>query len=191
VRYHTSVISECILEGEAVRLRPAEERDLPKFVEWLADPEVTRWLAAMGDPPTLEDEIEWYEAKRSDPNNVLWSIETIEGRLIGNVELRVVPQANRAELGIAIQDMSQWSKGYGTETVRLVLHYGFEELELNRIELTADEKNHRAIRCYEKCGFRHEGLLRQHRLVDGRYGNTVVMAVLADEWHPMSPTEDE
>jgi len=61
------VISESILEGEKVRLRPTEERDLPRFVEWLADRDVTRWLAAMGDPPTLEAEREWYERRPDDP----------------------------------------------------------------------------------------------------------------------------
>ncbi len=56
------------------------------------------------------------------------------------------------------------------------------DLELNRVELTTDEENARAIRCYEKCGFAREGLLRQHRLIDGKFGNTVVMAVLRAEW---------
>lgn len=176
------MISESILEGRLVRLRPVQPGDLPRFAELLADPEVRRWLAALPEAPTLQDEVEWYEDSRANPDNVLWAIETAEGQLIGTVELRVVPHANRAELGIAIQDKSQWSRGYGTETVRQVLDYGFGELGLNRIELTVDEQNARGRRCYEKCGFREEGLLRQHRLVDGEYGNTVMMAVLRTEW---------
>lgn len=176
------MISESILEGKRLRLRPVQPGDLPKFAEWLADPEVRRWLAALHDAPTLQDEIEWYEDSRANPDNVLWSIETLEGQLIGTVELRVVPHAQRAELGIAIQDKTQWDKGYGTETVRHVLEYGFEELELNRIELTVDEENARGRRCYEKCGFTEEGLLRQHRIVEGEFGNTVMMAILKQEW---------
>jgi len=176
------MISECILEGERVRLRPMQESDLPHFVEWLADSEVTRWLAGIGDPPTMEDEYEWYERRRGDPDSVMWSIDTLQGRLIGNVELRLAQQAQRAEMGIAIQDRTQWSQGYGTEAVRLVLGYAFGELELNRVELTTDEQNARAIRCYEKCGFAREGLLRQHRFIDGEFGNTLMMGVLRDEW---------
>ncbi len=158
------------------------ESDLPYFVKWLTDREVTRWLAAMGDPPTLEDEHEWYESRRSDPDSIMWSIETLDARLLGTVELRMTPRARRAELGIAIQDRTQWSQGYGTEVVRLVLCYAFNDLKLNRVELTTDERNTRAIRCYEKCGFKREGLLRRHRLIDGEFGNTLVMAVLCDEW---------
>ena len=154
------MISESILEGQRVRLRPVQPGDLPKFAEWLADPDVRRWLAALEQAPTLQDEVEWYEDSRANPDNVLWSIETVEGQLIGTVELRVAPHANRAELGIAIQDKSQWSKGYGTDTVRQVLEYAFDELELNRVELTVDEQNARGRRCYEKCGFREDVYLR-------------------------------
>ena len=88
----------------------------------------------------------------------------------------------RAELGIAVQDKTQWSKGYGTDAIKLAMEYGFDDLELNRIELTVDEANARGRRCYEKCGFVEEGLLRQHRFVEGEFGNTVVMSVLKSEW---------
>jgi len=176
------VISESILEGEKVRLRPVKPQDLKRFAEWLQDAEVRRWLAALDEAPTLEEEIEWYEDTRANPDNVLWAIETLDGRLIGTCELRVTPRADRAELGIAIQDKSRWNSGYGTDAVRLVLEYGFEDLDLNRIELTTDEDNVRGRRCYEKCGFVEEGLLRQHRRVEGRFSNTIMMSVLREEW---------
>ncbi|HVP04840.1 MAG TPA: GNAT family protein [Dehalococcoidia bacterium] len=176
------MISESILEGQRLRLRPVQPGDLPKFAEWLGDSEVRRWLAAVAEAPTLQDEVEWYEDSRANPDNVLWSIETLDGRLIGTTELRVAPDHHRAELGIAIQDKTQWSQGYGRETICLLLEYGFEEMELNRIELTVDEANARARRCYEKCGFVREGVLRQHRFVEGEFGNTIVMSVLRSEW---------
>ena len=176
------MISESILEGEKVRLRPMEPRDLPKFVQWLADPEVRRWLAALQEAPTLEDELDWYESTRANPDNVLWSMETLDGQLVGTIELRLNPASQRAELGIAVQDKKQWSKGFGTDAIKLALEYGFDDLELNRIELTVDAENGRGRRCYEKCGFVEEGLLRQHRFVEGKFGDTVVMSVLRSEW---------
>lgn len=176
------MLSESILTGEKVRLRPVQPSDLPHFVEWLKDAEVRRWLAALQKPPTLEEEIDWYEGTREDPNNVLWAIETIEGRLAGTIELRLAEHANRAELGIAIMDKSLWSLGLGTDATRVVLKYAFTEARLNRVELTTDEENARGLRCYEKCGFTREGLLREHRIVAGKYGNTVMMSVLRSEW---------
>jgi RimJ/RimL family protein N-acetyltransferase len=176
------MISESILEGEKVRLRPVNERDLPMFVQWLQDEEVRRWLAMVTEPPTMQEEMDWYDRRRADPDSVMWSIETVEGRLVGTTELRLTPEHKRAELGIAIQDKTMWNKGLGTDAVRLVLEYGFNDLELHRIELTTDEDNLRGRRCYEKCGFAEEGLLRDHRFVGGKFGNTVFMSVLRDEW---------
>ena len=176
------MISESILEGELVRLRPMQPGDLPKFVEWLADPEVRRWLANVQQPPTMQDEMDWYESTRENPDNVLWSIETLDGQLVGTIELRVTQASRRAELGIAIQDKAQWNKGYGTDAVKLAVEYGFDDLELNRVELTTDAENARGRRCYEKCGFVQEGLLRQHRFVEGRFGDTRMMSVLREEW---------
>lgn len=176
------MISESILEGEKVRLRPVQERDLPLFAQWLQDAEVRRWLVSITEPPTLEDEYEWYDGMRSNENAVTWSIDLLEGRLLGTVELRLSPDHQRAELGIAIMDKSAWSQGIGTETVQLLLGYAFEELELNRVDLTTDEDNLRGRRCYEKCGFVEEGLLRQHRFVEGKFGNTVAMSILREEW---------
>lgn len=165
-----------------MRLRPVLPSDLPKYTEWLQDAEVRRWLAALPEAPTLEEEIDWYESTRENPDNVLWAIETLDGELMGSVELRLVPAARRAELGIAIQDKGRWSQGYGEDAIKAVLRYGFEDLDLNRIDLTTDETNVRGRRCYEKCGFVEEGVLRQHRFIDGRPSNSIAMAVLREEW---------
>jgi RimJ/RimL family protein N-acetyltransferase len=176
------VISESILQGEKVRLRPMEEHDLPAFVEWFGDLEVTRWLAEVGTAPTIDEEYEWYERRRSDPESLMWAIETLDGRLVGSSELRLEPARRKAEFGIVIGDKSQWGAGLGTETVRLIAGYAFGELALNRVELTTAEENERAIRCYEKCGFVREGLKRQDRIVDGRYVSTLIMGLLREEW---------
>ena len=176
------MISESILEGEKVRLRPMAETDLVSFVEWFSDAEVTQWLAEVSTPPTLEEEYEWYERRRSDPDGLMWAIETVDRRLVGSTELRLEPARRKAELGIVIGEKAEWSAGLGTETVRLIIGYAFGELELNRVELTTAEENARAIRCYEKVGFVREGLKRQDRMVEGRFGNTVMMSILRGEW---------
>jgi len=176
------VISESILTGENVRLRPVQESDLPHFQRWLADEELRRWIGSVEDQPTMEEEFDWYLGRRQDPESVLWTIETNGGVLLGTTELRLSPPNRRAEVGISVLDRTHWGHGYGTEAMRLVLEYAFDELELIRVELTTDAANARAIRSYEKCGFIREGLMRNHRVFAGVVGDTLMMAILREDW---------
>lgn len=83
---------------------------------------------------------------------------------------------------ISIGEKECWSAGYGTDTVRTVLRYAFNELGLRRVHLITDADNARGIRCYEKCGFVREGVLRAHRLRYGQPLDMVEMAVLREDW---------
>ncbi|MCH8051834.1 MAG: GNAT family N-acetyltransferase [Chloroflexi bacterium] len=176
------MISESILTTKKVRLRPLQESDLAQFQRWLADDELRRWLGSVNEQPSVAEEFDWYVSRRQDPDSILWSIESADGTLLGNVELRLSALNRRAEVAIGIFDREQWGKGYGSEAMRLVLDYAFGELKLNRVELATDEENTRAIRSYEKCGFVREGLLREHRLIDGRPVDSVAMAVIRSDW---------
>ena len=173
--------ADCILEGEKVRLRPVREDDLPHFQRWLNDPDVLQWLT-LPKGPTIEEERLWWEAEQRNPDDIVWAIEALNGRLLGDLALRPNPLGRWADLGIFIGEKALWSRGYGTDAVRTILRYAFAGMRLNRVSLTTDELNARALRCYEKCGFVREGLLRQHRLTGGRFGNTVVMGILKADW---------
>lgn len=167
-----------------VRLRPHTKADLPNYVTWLNDPEVTEFTALESGNVTLEGEREWL-AHISDPasRDRNWAIEA-EGHHIGNCALHLDSDGRTAGFGIIIGDKSAWNKGYGTAALREVLRIGFEEMGLHRIHLQAFVGNARGIRCYEKCGFRHEGVLRQARLKRGRWVDVVTMAILRHEWEP-------
>lgn len=177
------MISESILVGPRLRLRPVTEADLPVFVRWFNDPELRFWLAMSETPElTLEDEWEWYQEMREDPARITWVMEA-EGRPIGNLALMNIDETNqRATLGIAVGEKGEWGRGYGTEAIQLVLGFAFKEMRLRRVDLCTDEDNVRGIRCYEKCGFVREGLLRQYRLRRGEPINCLMMSVLRDEW---------
>lgn len=178
------MISESILQGQRVRLRPVQESDLQLFVEWLNEPETRYWLSLSEAPQlTLDTEREWYEEKRSSEGNLLWMIETEKGKPIGNIDLHLLDRTHgRAQLGIVIGDANARGRGYGAAAIREVLRYAFRELGLRRVELLVDEDNARAIRCYERCGFVREGLLRRYRLRRGRPVNALIMAVLRQDW---------
>ena len=89
-------------------------------------------------------------------------------------------QSGRYRIGI--ENPGYWGRGYGTEVTRLALHYAFNTLQLHRVHLRVAAYNTRAIRCYQKCGFRVEGRERENFQVDGEWQDDVLMAVLRDEW---------
>ena len=177
------MVAEAVLEATTVRLRPLAERDVPLLLRWSNDPEVRHWLHRSESPPaTLELAQALVEEMRRDPRTLAWCIEA-GGRTIGDVRLIEIDTAHgRAELGIAIGEKDCWGRGYGTDAIRRVLRHAFGELGLRRVWLITDADNARGIRCYKKCGFVWEGVLRGHRLRYGRPLDMIAMGVLREEF---------
>ncbi len=179
-----------MIYGKRIRLRGIEKADISKYYEWINDPEVIDGLSVFL-PMSLKDEEQWLEniSQREQAEKPL-SIEMRERknwRLIGNCGFFNIEWVNRvAEFGIMIGDKSVWNKGYGTETVRLLLQHGFETLNFNRIYLRVYSTNPRAIRSYEKAGFVREGTLRQAVYRHGRYADIHIMSILRSEWDELS-----
>ena len=173
-----------LLRGEAVRLRAVEEGDLPLLVRWMNDPEVRYWLHHSDRPDATVETVRGRFGLTGDGfPNLVWMIEREERRPVGHVGLLGVDAHHkRAELAISIGETDCWSRGYGTDAIRAVVRYGFETLGLRRIDLVTDADNARGIRCYEKCGFVPEGVMRERRLRYGKPLDMVLMGVLRSEW---------
>jgi RimJ/RimL family protein N-acetyltransferase len=179
------MIATRALVGCKLRLLPLRLEHAPLLARFYADAEVRHWLHRSEDPPELLSREAIEQRIRevyADPGEIRFVIEAEDGLLIGDVGLLGVHRAGRAELAIAIGEPSRWGRGYGTDAIRTLLRFAFGELGLRRVTLIADADNARGIRCYERCGFRHEGLLRAHRLRYGEPLDMVAMAVLRDEF---------
>jgi RimJ/RimL family protein N-acetyltransferase len=175
-----------MIYGERIRLRAITRDDLPHFVEWLNDPEVTQGLMHYL-PFSMEDEETWYESMRKGPKEehpLMIDICSEEGwEPIGDCGLFGIDwRIRQAEFGIVIGAKQHWDKGYGTEALELMIQHGFHTLNLNRISLRVYENNPRAIRSYEKAGLSIEGRLRQGHYDDGQYFDVILMSILRSEW---------
>lgn len=170
-----------MLQGEKVRLRAVQKTDLASFFRYVNDPEITRFLLI--DPPFCWEQEEFWYQQTVQGRDITYTIETLEGRVIGNITLHKVDYANRkAVLGIMIGEVELQNQGLGTDAIITMLGLAFDELNLERVCLIADVRNVRAIRCYEKCGFKHEGVMRHARFKGGQYIDDVVMSILKEEW---------
>ena len=170
------------LDGELVRLRAVEESDAAVMYRWGNDWETIKYLSAHY-PRTMQFEREW--VAKGDPayGNAQFIIETLgDANPIGWIGLHdASPEDRSADLGIAIGDHDRLEGGYGTDAMRVVCRFGFEMMNLNRIALTVFDWNTRAIRVYEKVGFKHEGVLREGIFKAGRWNNLVFMGLLRGE----------
>ena len=176
-----------MIYGERVRLRAIEREDVPRFVEWLNDPEVIAGLG-LSLPLANWEETRWFENlsnHAAEERPLAIEVYAPDGawRHIGATGLSEINWMNRiASFGIFIGEKALWNQGYGTEATSLVLKHGFETLNLNRIFLYVYETNPRAIKAYERAGFVKEGLLREARYLNGVYINVLVMSALKSEW---------
>lgn len=172
--------------GELVRLRPPERSDLRQFVNWLREPELRHYTTMRYISDALEER--WFEKLLTEtsgptPARLHFVIETREGGVpLGVISLMSINWRDRhAEAGIIIGEQDYWGKGYGTDAMRTLLDIGLKWYGLHRIHLYVIAGNERAIRSYEKCGFQHEGRLREAMFVDGTYRDLLVMSLLAGE----------
>jgi diamine N-acetyltransferase len=171
------------LIGEKIYLRAVEREDAAIFLPWANDFDVKRHML-LHRPMSLAAEEAWIARIQEDKSNVVLSIVLRkDDRVIGNTALHGIhSHSHNASFGIMIGDKAEWGKGYGSEATRLIVGHGFQTLNLHRIWLHVYEDNERAIRSYEKVGFRREGVLRDHVFREGRYGNVITMGILRQEW---------
>ena len=178
---------EDLLQGKLVRLAGIDPEEVSKsFAQWNRDSEYMRLMDI--DPPRLHSTKaikEWLEKELEKSMDLYWfAIRTLEDdRLLGDIPLSVINRGSReAFAGIGMGAREFWGKGYGTDAMQLLLRYGFIELNLRRVSLNVFEFNQRALRSYEKAGFRLEGRQRQYIQREGRRWDILFMGILREEW---------
>ena len=174
-----------ILKSPNLTMRGASEDDAKlRFALGQENPEILRMYGVSPDSVgrlTLERAKNWANSLVEHP--YAWVIES--SVLLGSVRLdKVDLHDRRASLAIGLFDQGQLGKGYGTEAAREVLRYGFEQLHLHRVSLRVLTYNERAIRSYQKCGFRIEGRERETAFLDGVWHDDLIMGVLEHEFVP-------
>jgi diamine N-acetyltransferase len=179
------MVKNAFRTGPRIALRALEVEDGETLRAWLNDPENHQHLA-LYRPLSAAAEREWLEGLHKRPEDHVFGIALRETEaLIGSCGLHRVTFPHRsAELGIQIGEPG---KGYGSEAIKLLLAYGFDTLGLHRIELRVYESNPRAIRCYERAGFRREGEKREARWWAGRWWSVLEYAILESERPASSP----
>lgn len=171
--------------GKLVRLREYQKEDINQILAYINDPEVKRLLHP-GTPYlyTLQDEEKWLENNSATKELYSFAIETLSDRkYLGGCGLNNIDWKNSvATVGIFIGDKDYWSKGYGTDAMNILVKFIFEQMNINKVKLNVFSFNERAVKSYEKVGFKKEGILRQEVFRDGKYYDDIVMGILKEEY---------
>ncbi len=177
-----------MLYGTLVRLTALEKEELVEVVSrWNRDSEYQR-LSKI-DPVnqfSVKKLTEWIQKdqEKDPPGFYYFAIHTLEDdTLVGTCGLGGdgFPHGD-ASVGIGIGERDLWGKGYGTDAMKVILRFGFQELNLRRVSLDTSEYNPRAIRSYEKAGFIREGREREYFCREGKRWDMVYMGILREEW---------
>jgi diamine N-acetyltransferase len=176
------------LSGQRVDLRPLEKDDLSLLRLWANDPEI-RGLTGEVTPTTQTGLEECLQKMPGDTSRVWFGIVVKDdNRLIGECGLlRMFPAWRATDLSLILGDKTTWGKGYGSEAIHLLLDYAFGYLNFHRVSIGVVGSNDRALRFYEKVGFKREGVQRDGYYYNHAYQDFVMMSLLENEFRALHP----
>jgi RimJ/RimL family protein N-acetyltransferase len=173
------------LEGKLVRLRAIRNEDIDEMLEMFSDFETVRQFVFPGPPfpPTKKDEQTFIDGNSMMRETYNFAIETLDGVYIGGCGIPKIGWVSRvAMVGIWIGREEFQGKGYGTDAMRILCQFLFQQINIRKIALTVYGFNERAIHSYEKIGFQTEGRLRDAMYRNGAYHDVVWMGMFEEEF---------
>ncbi|WP_371781077.1 GNAT family N-acetyltransferase [Streptosporangium subroseum] len=178
-----------MLKGSKVGLRARHEDDIPILQTELAD-DVVNASRAQGRPwrpitPGSKDS--QFVVDDKEQGNVPFSVVELDGgTLVGAATLWSIDNHHRsAHIGLGLLPSAR-GKGYGTDVVAVLCHYGFVVRGLQRLQIETLADNAAMLRSAERNGFTREGVLRRSAWVMGEFLDEVLLGLLVQDWKPDS-----
>ena len=162
-------------------LRRTDEEALQKYAEWFSDEHFNIFM----DKHTVLSTPEWLKehfADKHSPEIYAFNIVTVDDRLIGDCYLMPTLCTRNCELSICIGEEGGRGLGYGTEALKLLVCYAFEQLHMHTVCLQVYLENEPAVRCYEKLGFQRCVNIHEAVWFNGAYRDNWIMQITENEF---------
>ncbi len=177
------LVKQPVLSGDKAQLVPLSQEHLAQSLEWVNDPfimsSVLRVLFV-----TWEDQLNWYSALKASDCCLVWAILDVHSKKhVGNTGLYSIDSNHkRAEFWIYLGDPQARGTGIGSQALALTKSFAFGPLGLMRLFLHVGVDNLAARHLYERHGFRLEGILRHHYIIENHPVDVAVMSILKNEY---------
>ena len=175
-----------------IDLLPFTEADIDRVLPWITSREdLYLWTAwSFGFPLTREHLLQHVKDCAERGDRLLYKAVNSEDQTVfGHIELGAIDRRNRSlRIGRVLIDPAQRGLGLGAAMMQAAVDLAFERFEMHRVELWVFENNPRAAACYERVGFKREGLIRDWFKADDGYWSMIVMSILEPEWAALRST---
>ncbi|HEX8253227.1 MAG TPA: GNAT family protein [Thermoanaerobaculia bacterium] len=171
-----------MIAGEYVILRAFERDDAERCYRWMNDPNIVRTLKSRY-PIAFQNEIEWLErAMHPLSTERHFAVERKDDRThVGNASIHDIEWVSRvASFGLFIGEPSAWNRGFGSDAIRTMVRFAFDEMNLRKLRTDVFDYNDRAKHVLEAQGFVQEGRLRSEFYRDGSYHDIVILSTFRD-----------
>ncbi|MFE8697374.1 GNAT family N-acetyltransferase [Cytobacillus sp. FJAT-53684] len=175
-----------IIETDRLILRQVTKDDANSLLKYLSDKDVMKYvgLEPFKSIDDALDEISWYESIVEKRTGIRWGITLKDqGEVIGSCGfLNLVSQHYRTEIGVELS-REHWGKGIASEAFEAVIRYGFEQMNLQRIEALIEPPNIPSQKLAERQGFIREGLLRSYEYTCGKFDDLYMYSLLKQDFN--------
>src|SRR3989344_46939 len=171
------------LMSERLSLVPVDPAiDAEYIYRWLNDPEVTYFMFYGQRPLNIERARKFLEAQDDPQQNMVFMVVNKKNkRKIGFAGLYGIDWiGRRAEFRILVGEKAMWGQGYGTEVTELLTWFGFDRLNMHRLDLGVTSENKRGSKAYERAGYIYEFSRKDFMYRNGRYYDADYMAIFRD-----------
>ena len=172
-----------------LELIPFTEEDIDRLLGWItSEEEYFLWTAAAVSFPLTREPFQKLMRESAERGDRLFfkAADRDSGNVIGHLELGAIDRQNRStRIGRVLLAPEARGRGLGAELMRAGLAKAFDEMGMHRVELWVFEANRGAVACYERVGFRHEGVIREAFKAGEEYWSFLVMGMLESEWAAM------
>ncbi|MEO8770139.1 MAG: GNAT family protein [Ferruginibacter sp.] len=175
-----------------IRLEKFEKTDFNQLISWInSEILLKNWAGDLFRFPLTEESLDWYIEDTNEPGVsdafVYKAVDTISGEVVGHISLGGMSYKNRSGRisRVFVDSFNHGGKGICQQMIRAVLKIGFAELNLHRVSLGVYDDNISAIKCYEKSGFKIEGIGRDIMWYNEKWRSMIEMGMLENEWREL------